>query len=73
MNHNYVCPEHLLLALIKEGEGVAYTILNNLNVDFERLSRELMETLSGEEVKELKQIRQRFLTPHLHWISSEEI
>lgn len=54
MNHNYVCPEHLLLALIKEGEGVAYTILNNLNVDFERLSRELMETLSGEEVKGTK-------------------
>lgn len=54
MNHNYVCPEHLLLALIKEGEGVAYTILNNLNVDFERLSRELMETLSGEEAKGTK-------------------
>ena len=54
MNHNYVCPEHLLLALIKEGEGVAYTILNNLNVDFERLARELMEALSGEESKGTK-------------------
>ena len=28
LNHNYISPEHILLALIKEEEGIAYTILN---------------------------------------------
>lgn len=34
LNHNYVSPEHLLLALIKQEEGVAYTILSKLNLNF---------------------------------------
>jgi ATP-dependent Clp protease ATP-binding subunit ClpC len=34
LNHNYICPEHILLALIRESEGVAYTILANLGADF---------------------------------------
>lgn len=49
MNHNYVSPEHVLLALISEGEGVAFTILNNLEVDFDRLRRELLEKLAAGE------------------------
>lgn len=51
MKHNYVSPEHVLLALISEGEGVAFTILNNLEVDFEKLRKDLLERLaSGEEI-----------------------
>jgi ATP-dependent Clp protease ATP-binding subunit ClpC len=51
LNHNYVSPEHVMLALISEGEGVAYTILNNLDVDFEKLRKEILERLSsGEEI-----------------------
>ena len=34
LNQNYISPEHILLALIREPEGVAYTILGNLGVDF---------------------------------------
>lgn len=49
LNHNFICPEHILLALIKESEGVAFTILNNLGVDFEKLRKELLENLSGEQ------------------------
>lgn len=49
LNHNFICPEHILLALIKESEGVAFTILNNLGVDFEKLRKELLESLSGEQ------------------------
>lgn len=30
LNHNFITPEHILLALIKESEGIAFTILNNL-------------------------------------------
>lgn len=49
LNHNFICPEHILLALIKESEGVAFTILSNLEVDFEKLRKELLESLSGEQ------------------------
>ena len=49
LNHNYINPEHMLLALISENEGVAVTILNNLGVDFEKLSKELLDNLTGGE------------------------
>ncbi|MDP4146243.1 MAG: ATP-dependent Clp protease ATP-binding subunit [Bacillota bacterium] len=49
LNHNYVSPEHILLALVREGEGVAYTILSNLGVDFDALRKEVVDSLSGEE------------------------
>ncbi|KEI12308.1 Clp protease ClpX [Clostridium novyi B str. ATCC 27606] len=42
-NHNYITPEHILLAMIKETEGVAYAILNNLNINFEKLKKELLK------------------------------
>lgn len=41
LNHNFVSPEHILLAIIREPEGVAYTILSNLGVDFNKLRNEL--------------------------------
>ncbi|WP_123054755.1 ATP-dependent Clp protease ATP-binding subunit [Clostridium sp. JN-1] len=49
LNHNYISPEHILLALIREGEGVAFTILNNLGADFDKLRKELIDVLSGEQ------------------------
>lgn len=48
LNHNYITPEHILLALIREGEGVAFTILANLGVDFERIRKEILDSLTGE-------------------------
>jgi ATP-dependent Clp protease ATP-binding subunit ClpC len=47
LNHNYISPEHILLALIREGEGVAVTILSNLNVDFDKLRKEILSSLAG--------------------------
>ncbi|WP_211143685.1 ATP-dependent Clp protease ATP-binding subunit [Clostridium aciditolerans] len=49
LNHNYISPEHILLALIREAEGVAFTILNNLSADFDKLRKELIDNLSGEQ------------------------
>ena len=37
LRHDYVGTEHILLGLIREGEGVAAAILTNLNVDLEEL------------------------------------
>ncbi len=46
-NHNYVGTEHLLLALIKEGEGVAARVLNDLGADHEKVKREVMKALGA--------------------------
>jgi ATP-dependent Clp protease ATP-binding subunit ClpC len=39
--HDYIGTEHLLLGLVKEGSGVAVTALSNLNVDVEKVRREV--------------------------------
>lgn len=49
LNHNYVSPEHLLLALIKQEEGVAYTILSKLNLNFKELNRDLLNLLENQK------------------------
>ncbi len=49
LNHNFVSPEHILLAIIREPEGVAYTILSNLGVDFNKLRNELSK---GEVIQD---------------------
>ena len=49
LNHNYISPEHILLALIREGEGVAFTILGNLNADFDKLRKEILDRLAAGE------------------------
>ena len=35
-NHNYIGTEHLLLGLVREGEGVAARVLDNLGVELEQ-------------------------------------
>jgi ATP-dependent Clp protease ATP-binding subunit ClpC len=45
LNEKFVSPEHILLAILKEEEGVAYTILDNLGTNF----NELLRTLSYDE------------------------
>jgi len=44
---NYIDTEHLLLALIREGEGQAVRILRSLGVDLERVRREVVSQLGG--------------------------
>ena len=36
-NHNYIGTEHLLLGLVREGEGVAAKVLENLNVELAKV------------------------------------
>lgn len=52
LNQNYISPEHILLALIREPEGVAYTILGNLGVDFSKLRNEIINNIAGDESKQ---------------------
>lgn len=48
-NHNYVGTEHLLLALIREGEGVAARVLGELGADHEQVKREIMKALGSSD------------------------
>src|SRR5208283_2138019 len=45
LGHNYIGTEHLLLGLVKEGEGMAYRVLLNLGLDLGKLRNEVMELL----------------------------
>ena len=45
LHHEYVGTEHILLGLIREGEGVAATVLQNLNVDLDEIQQKIEETV----------------------------
>ncbi len=45
LNHSYVGTEHILLGLLREGEGVAAQVLRSLEVDIERARREILSEL----------------------------
>jgi len=49
LGHNYIGTEHLLLGLIREGEGVAAQILTNLGADLEKVREEVVDLL-GEKI-----------------------
>ena len=45
LHHEYVGTEHILLGLIREGEGVAAAVLQNLNVDLDEVQQKIEETV----------------------------
>jgi ATP-dependent Clp protease ATP-binding subunit ClpC len=45
LHHEYVGTEHILLGLIREGEGVAAAVLQNLNVDLDDVQQKIEETV----------------------------
>lgn len=47
LGHDYIGPEHLLLGLIREGEGLAIKILVNLSVDLTQLKRSIENAVRG--------------------------
>jgi ATP-dependent Clp protease ATP-binding subunit ClpC len=47
LGHNYIGTEHLLLGLIREGEGVASQVLLNLGLDLNTVRNEVMELLGS--------------------------
>jgi ATP-dependent Clp protease ATP-binding subunit ClpC len=52
MGNNYVGPEHLLLGLIREGEGVAARILNAAGADYRRLRTMIAHLQGGQAPQE---------------------
>lgn len=47
LRHSYIGPEHILLALVREGEGVAPQILKALGADAQRVRAAVMATIGG--------------------------
>jgi ATP-dependent Clp protease ATP-binding subunit ClpC len=45
LHHEYVGTEHILLGLIREGEGVAAAVLQNLSVDLDEIQQKIEETV----------------------------
>ena len=45
LHHEYVGTEHILLGLIREGEGVAAAVLQNLSVDLDEMQQKIEETV----------------------------
>ncbi len=48
LNHSYVGTEHILLGLLREGEGVAARVLKSLDVDIERTRQEILRELDPQ-------------------------
>jgi ATP-dependent Clp protease ATP-binding subunit ClpC len=48
LNHSYVGTEHILLGLLREGEGVAARVLKNLEIDIERTRNEILKELDPQ-------------------------
>src|ERR671911_147289 len=47
LGHNYIGTEHMLLGLVREGEGVAAQVLQKLGADLNRVRQQVIQLLSG--------------------------
>jgi ATP-dependent Clp protease ATP-binding subunit ClpC len=72
LGHNYVGTEHLLLGLIREGEGVAAQVLTELGVDRKRVREEVLKLLGPTTtVKARKAKKDKSDTPNLDQFGRE--
>jgi ATP-dependent Clp protease ATP-binding subunit ClpC len=63
LGHSYIGTEHLLLGLIREGEGVAAQVLTKLGADSNRVRQQVVELLSGFQSKETVNVGGENATP----------
>ena len=48
LNHHYIGTEHILLGLVREGEGIAAGVLESLGVNLEKVRAETLRVLGGQ-------------------------
>ena len=65
LGHNYIGTEHLLLGLVREGEGVATRVLSNLDVDPDKVRQELARMLGGEPERRLEDESREVVPPEV--------
>ncbi|MBE3599069.1 MAG: ATP-dependent Clp protease ATP-binding subunit [Limnochordaceae bacterium] len=59
LGHTYIGTEHILLGLIREGEGVAAQVLRNMGADLDKVRRTVVELLGGTTPTQAKASRGR--------------
>lgn len=59
LGHTYIGTEHILLGLIREGEGVAAQVLKNLGADLDKVRRHVVDLLGGSSGQSSKSQRGR--------------
>src|SRR5699024_5801404 len=57
LGHSYVGTEHILLGLIREGEGVAARVLNNLGVSLNKARQQVLQLLGSSDTQAGRQGR----------------
>ena len=62
LSHNYIGTEHLLLGLVREGEGVAARVLSNLGVDPVKIRTQITQLL-GVETPQAEPVKEKTKTP----------
>ncbi len=50
LGNDYIGTEHILLGMIREGEGIAVKILKNLGVDLQKLSEHIEDKFKGHSI-----------------------
>jgi ATP-dependent Clp protease ATP-binding subunit ClpC len=63
LGHSYIGTEHLLLGLIREGEGVAAQVLTKLGADTNKVRQQVIQLLSGYQGKETVSVGGEVNTP----------
>lgn len=63
-NHNYINPEHILLALLDDIESIAYTIISNLKVDLKGIKTEIINYINKNDINDAKQLEDKKKNPN---------
>ena len=71
LGHNYVGTEHILLGLIREGEGVAARVLANLGVSLNKARQQVLQLLGGDTHEGHQENAQAANTPTLDGLARD--
>src|SRR5215210_6754838 len=63
LNHHYIGTEHLLLGLVREGEGIAAGVLESLGVNLEKLRAQVIQVLNQSAAYSQQESRHSSKTP----------
>ncbi|MHB1629303.1 MAG: ATP-dependent Clp protease ATP-binding subunit [Bacilli bacterium] len=71
LNHNYIGTEHILLGLIREGEGIAARVLSNLGVNLTKARQQVLQLLGSDTPENASDNNQTANTPTLDGLARD--
>ncbi len=72
LNHQYVRTEHLLLGIVREGEGIAAGVLESLGANLEKVRRQTLQALDSHDTPQKIEEAQQIEEPQLPGLQIEE-